>query len=137
MLAGHESSQLQIRGLWGLAAIGALDPIADIQLLKHPDDAVRSWMIRTIGESPGKYPLERLAAGDSSAAVRLAIAAVCQRLEPQVAWRLLTDLTRHSDVNDPAVPLMTWFAMEPLVVTRRDETLTWLASAAGQSELGV
>src|SRR5205814_7326601 len=46
---------------------------------------------------------------------RLAFAAGIQRVPLQFRWGLLASLTSHSeDASDPNLPLMYWYAMEPL-----------------------
>ncbi len=53
--------------------------------------------------------------GISSPQLRLVIASDLQKHAPHKRWQLLTLLTSHSeDASDPNLPLMYWYAMEPL-----------------------
>ncbi|MFM8286933.1 MAG: dehydrogenase, partial [Planctomycetaceae bacterium] len=56
-----------------------------------------------------------LARGDESPVVRLYIASALQRLPPADRWPILTGLLAQAgDVNDHNLPLMYWYASEPL-----------------------
>jgi putative heme-binding domain-containing protein len=60
---------------------------------------------------------EDLASNDASSVVRLYLAAALQRLEGSPQWNIINNLLKHSeDATDPNIPLMIWFALEPLVV---------------------
>ncbi|MFM8292116.1 MAG: c-type cytochrome, partial [Planctomycetia bacterium] len=57
-----------------------------------------------------------LAATDPSPVVRLAIAAALQRMPPADRWPIAAALLAHAeDASDHNLPLMDWYAVEPLV----------------------
>src|SRR5690606_9593814 len=67
-----------------------------------PDDARRRF--------------ETLAKRDTSALVRLYLASALQRMAPEQRWDVVKNLSMHeADVADQNIPLMVWYALEPLV----------------------
>jgi hypothetical protein len=61
---------------------------------------------------------------DRSALVRLYLAAAMQRLAPARRWEVLTALVRHpEDSEDHNIPLMLWYASEPLATLDADRLL--------------
>jgi putative heme-binding domain-containing protein len=57
-----------------------------------------------------------LAAADTSAFVALHCACALQRLAPEARWPIARALVARADLaEDPNVPLMTWYGIEPLV----------------------
>ena len=59
---------------------------------------------------------ERMAAEDPSPRVRLYLACAAQRLSPDQRWPLVERLAaRAEDAADPNLPLMVWYAAEPVV----------------------
>jgi putative membrane-bound dehydrogenase-like protein len=76
--------------------------------------------------------LRDLAKNDASPIVRLAIASALQRIAPEHRWEILAALTAHSqDAADHNLPLMYWYAMEPLAEIDAPRALV-LAQAAGE-----
>src|SRR5262249_1570448 len=59
--------------------------------------------------------LTELAEKDPSPVVRLALASALQRLDVKMRYPFLKQLVAHSeDAKDPNLPLMYWYAAEPL-----------------------
>jgi putative membrane-bound dehydrogenase-like protein len=59
--------------------------------------------------------MQQLAKNDSSPVVRLYIASALQRLSPGKRWSILEELLTHEeDKDDHNLPLMYWYAAEPL-----------------------
>jgi putative membrane-bound dehydrogenase-like protein len=111
----------QLRALWALRVIGALDNEFLIRELGHPSEFVRSWCIRFLCED-GNPPAEALrrfrdlAATGDSPFDRLHLASALQRLPPARRWPIAEALlTRAEDATDPNLPLMVWYGIEPLV----------------------
>ena len=82
----------------------------------------RAWLIQLLCED--KNPSERCQKGihsprsreDASPLVRLYLASAAQRISPTNRWDLVAALNTHAeDATDHNLPLMAWFAMEPLV----------------------
>ncbi|MFO0906225.1 MAG: PVC-type heme-binding CxxCH protein [Pirellulales bacterium] len=112
----------KLRAMWALFVTGGADEAQLRDWLAHRDEYVRSWAIRLFSESaPWPHDVQQrflqLAAAGDSAHNRLQLASAAQRL-PLAAdrWALLAALSRRSeDVSDPNLPLMIWYALEPLV----------------------
>ncbi len=115
------STEAQLRLLWGLHVVGGLKPADTIELLKNPDPYVRSWAIQLAFEDGQPADeivamLANLAQKDPSPIVRLYIASAAQHIAPEQRWAIVENLHSHAeDVADHNLPLMAWYALEPLV----------------------
>ncbi len=77
--------------------------------------------------------LAKSASTDKSQVVRLAIASVLQKFQPTTRWSVLEALTSHpEDATDHNLPLMYWYAMEPLAEIDPPRALA-LAIKAGEN----
>src|SRR5690606_11354361 len=80
-----------------------------------------SWAIQLITEGKdapddARRRFETLAKRDTSALVRLYLASALQRMAPEQRWDIVKNLSMHeADVADQNIPLMVWYALEPLV----------------------
>ena len=121
MLAGATEAPSRLRALWALHVIGGFSREHAIRLLDDPEQHVRAWVVQLLAEDrdvseAAAEKFVRLARADPSPRVRLYLAAAAQRLPPAKRWPLLEALSaRDEDAADPNVPLMTWYALEPLV----------------------
>jgi putative membrane-bound dehydrogenase-like protein len=112
---------VKLRALWALHAVGATDAEFLAGLLADPAPAVRVWAVRLAAERRDVSPrmagrFAELAASDSSPVVRLAVAAAVQRMPPAARWPIAAALLGHAeDASDHNLPLMEWYAVEPLV----------------------
>jgi len=112
----------RLRALWALHAVDGLDEQRIIRLLDDADPLVRSWAIRLAVERREASPLlldhfRSLATSDPSPVVRLALCSALQRVPFDARWPIATALVAHGeDASDHNLPLMTWYAVEPLVV---------------------
>ncbi len=111
----------KLRALWALHATGGAPEPLLLDLLKHDHEYVRGWAIQLLCEEK-KAPqaaLDRFAAlakSDGSPAVRLYLAAAMQRLPLDQRWDVLEALAGlEQDGGDHNLPLMIWYALEPLV----------------------
>ncbi|NBR87279.1 MAG: dehydrogenase [Proteobacteria bacterium] len=129
----HESSQL--RSIWSLHAMGALDQADAVKLSKHKAESVRAWTIQLLCEDhkPGDAALKefaRLAKEDPSPVVRLYLASACQRLTVAERTPIVEALLAHAeDAADHNLPLMYWYATEPLVAADPAKGALLLAKA--------
>ena len=111
----------KLRALWALQAIGNLDQEFLIAQLTHNSEYVRGWAVRLLGEVPdlsdaAQNALTSLAKTGDSPLVRLHLASLLQRLPPDQAVAIaLPLLSRAEDALDPNLPLMLWYAIEPLI----------------------
>lgn len=110
----------QLRALWTLWAIDAVNEDLLVQLLDSPHETVRGWAIRLEFEDRAASPsvlgkLAQVARGDSSPWVRMALASALQRIEPAERWAIAQGLVAHGeDASDINLTLMIWYAIEPL-----------------------
>jgi putative membrane-bound dehydrogenase-like protein len=130
----HDDETRCLRALW---ALHVTDRLFSNQLvekaLNHKNAHVRAWFIQCLLQEPSptrrpsstspiltrpgqiRLVLSKVAASDPSPIVRLYTAAGLSRLSVDERWPIVRNLIRHSeDAADPNLPLMIWYAMEPL-----------------------
>lgn len=112
----------KLRALWALHATGGLpDPGA---FLTHPEEYLRAWAVRLDLEDAEPSRAEvllEMAKKDPSPVVRLHLASACQRMSVAARFPILEALAqRLEDAEDPNLPLMVWYALEPWVAANRD-----------------
>jgi putative membrane-bound dehydrogenase-like protein len=115
------NTAIALRALLSQHAVGGLrDPVAIGQALADPDPIIRAWTIQLAteqGPPPGPIlaKFTELARTDPSPMVRLYLASALQRLPLEKRWDTLTALVGHAeDASDHNLPLMYWYAAEPL-----------------------
>lgn len=131
----------RLRAMWALHVTGGVDAKSVLAAIKHPDEWVRAWTIQLVSESrenmerlirdiqeQGLQPsgdLVSLAENDPSPVVRRFIASAVPRLpDMKLRARVVQKLLQHpEDAGDHNLPLMTWYAMEPLVADHPREGL--------------
>lgn len=122
LLETHPDVTRRLRALWALHACAALQPSELMTLAFDRDPHLRSWAVQLLGERPkvaitAVPRLCELAEEERDPMVRLALAIVAQRLPAAARWDLLRVLSGYAeDADDPNLPLMLWYAMEPLVL---------------------
>jgi putative membrane-bound dehydrogenase-like protein len=129
------------RALLTLHASGGCDQAFLRQILAHPDEHLRAWGVRLLGDD---WPIDgvigpatispdassrlaaacdaviadlcRLARDDSSGLVRLALASTIQRMPVNRRAELAAALLqRGEDADDHNLPLLVWYGMIPVV----------------------
>jgi putative membrane-bound dehydrogenase-like protein len=116
----HPAETVRLRGLWSLHVVRGLTPERVLKCLAHTDTHARAWTIQLAleGGSPGPAVVKKLAEmarTDPSPVVRLYLASAAQRLPLEQRWDVLAGLVAHGeDVKDHNLPLMYWYAAEPL-----------------------
>lgn len=131
----------RLRALWALHVTGGFDARVAIANLRSPDEWIRAWTLQLAFESRenlerlvreandlGLEPdpsLNRMAETDPSPLVRLFLAAAAQRApNKEVRAGLVRRLlARDEDRADHNLPLMVWFALEPLAADYPAESL--------------
>jgi len=129
------STPARLRALWTLHVTGKLDARTAIENLRSTDEWIRAWTIQIVFESQENLErlmreandrglkadpdLNQLAESDPSPLVRLFIASAAQRSRSdEFRAGLVKRLTAHGeDAADHNLPLMYWFAAEPLVAS--------------------
>ncbi len=134
-MAGAQTSAHRLRSLWALHVTGGLTQSDLAELLGHEDPHIRAWSIQLLSDtSPGSAfkpvaadetpsvdntvleSLVQLAENDPSPTVRLYLASFAQRLPYDHRWKILEQLSRRvEDIDDPNIPRMVWYGLEPLV----------------------
>jgi hypothetical protein len=110
----------KLRALWALHVTKGITEKELTDLLANENEYVRSWAIQLLAEGKSVSPetLKRMAAlaqNDNSALVRLYLTSAMLRLEPGQRWDVLDALVQKSDnKDDHNLPLMLWYAAEPL-----------------------
>ena len=110
----------KLRALWTLHATNGLKENELRDLLKNSNEYIRSWAIQLLTEDKNveQETIERfqsLAKNDNSALVRLYLTSGIMRLKPEIRWETIEALVKHAeDTNDHNLPLMLWYAAEPL-----------------------
>jgi hypothetical protein len=96
---------------------------------------MRSWAIQLLTENREISPaalidLEELAQKESSPLVRLYITAGLLRIPPEQRWKILDVLVKNEDdARDHNLPLMLWYAAEPLAEINLEKWITLAESA--------
>lgn len=123
ILSRNPDETRKLRALWALHASGGLDEGALLALLDQKSEHLRSWAVRLLGEdrNPSDATLAKwasMAAKDPSPLVRLFLASTLQRVAVPRRLPVLTALVgRAEDAADPNLPLMIWYALEPVVAS--------------------
>jgi len=116
-----DQPETRLRILWTQHAVGGLsDTGAVLTRLDDADEMIRAWTIQlAIDErTPATSILAKwaeLARSDPSPVVRLYLASALERLPVEQRWDILAGLVSHADdATDHNLPLMYWYAAEPL-----------------------
>ena len=120
ILSKNPDPTRKLRALWTLHVTKGLNEKDLTDLLVNENEYVRSWAIQLLFENKTASPetLKRFAAlaqQDNSALVRLYLTSAMLRLEPSQRWDVVEALVQKSeDKDDHNLPLMVWYAAEPL-----------------------
>ncbi len=100
---------------------------AGTPMLDHPEEHIRAWSVRLLGDQ-GTWDsrLLDLARSDPSLIVRSQLACTAKRLPRGL--EIVRELLKRGDLDDPYIPLLTWWAIEAKVEKNPDQVL---ALAAG------
>lgn len=116
----HVDPTRRLRGLWALHACAGLSEDDLHQAMTDADPYARGFAVQFAAEprdvsEATLAAFVRLAKEDPSPVVRLYLASAATRLAPERRWDLLGALVAHSeDRDDHNLPLMYWYAAEPL-----------------------
>lgn len=117
---GNDDVTRRLRGLWALHVTGGLSEAKVMQALKDPSEFMRGWAIQLALETgtPSKELLQKmevLAKQDPSPVVRLYLGSAANRLPLDQRAGILKGLVSHAeDQHDHNLPLLYWYALEPL-----------------------
>jgi putative membrane-bound dehydrogenase-like protein len=124
-LKSSRSVPLRLRALWSLRVTGNLDEKKLEELLQDSSEHLRAWAIQLLCENrkpseAARAEFARMADEDKSPLVRLYLASAMQRLLLEQRVPVLAHLLAHTeDEGDQNLPLMYWYATEPVVAADR------------------
>ena len=123
-----KSPQGALEALWALNLMESLTAAQAIKWLSHPDEAIRRWVVRIIGDRNATtsdawqrldldrdvaQELARLARRETRPQVRSQLASTAKRLSASAAIPVIRGLLSHDDdLRDLHMPLMNWWAVE-------------------------
>ncbi len=126
------TNHFALEAFWAVNASGGFDDAFALQTLKHPNEMVRYWTIRLLGDRkrvtpPQQAALLATAKSEPVAEVRAQLASSVTRLPGKDALPITRELLlRSEDVSDKHVPLLLWWAVESKCATDRDAILRML-----------
>jgi putative membrane-bound dehydrogenase-like protein len=133
---GTSTEIIRLRSLWTAHVTGILKPEELEQLLSDDDEYVRAWAIQFLCEDKKALSEDILkkmatrAQKDKSPVVRLYLAAAMQRMAPEARWQVVEALYGHAeDAKDHNLPLMVWYAAEPLAAINANRALAMAGAA--------
>jgi putative membrane-bound dehydrogenase-like protein len=135
MLRTHPEATRRLRAVWTLHALAALSDDVLIALLDDPDEHVQAWAVTLLCEDGDPPPAARqrfilMASGDSTPLVRLHLSSSLQRLPLDRRWTIAGALIeREEDAADQNLPLMSWYAIEPLIEEDASRFMTLATTA--------
>jgi putative membrane-bound dehydrogenase-like protein len=125
----------KLRALWALHATGGLSEDTLLHQLDSPEEYLRAWAVQLEAEPQQVRPAAKakfveLARSDPSPVVRLYLASACQRLPLDDRWSIVERLAGHAeDAGDPNLPLMIWYAAEPMAAADLPRAVTFMKDA--------
>jgi len=111
----------QLHALWRLHATGGASTDWLLAQLKQSDESVRAWAVRLLVDEGAPSAetaraFAEFAANEKSGLVLLYLASALQRIAPADRWALAEQLAAKAEfATDPALPLMIWYGLEPVV----------------------
>jgi putative membrane-bound dehydrogenase-like protein len=115
--------------LWAYASAVGTDDSLSRRLLRDRDEDVRAWGVRFIGDREESSSYERgfldiLPLNEPSALVRAQLASTARRLRPYDALLIPQRIAvRDLDADDPHIPLLLWWSIEPYATRDPEATL--------------
>lgn len=134
----NENVALRLRALWGLYGLGEADESWLISLLDDPSEHIRTWAILLLVDNgepsdPAMTAFERLADREQSGLVLTYLASALQKIPTDRRWLIAEAIASKGEfMDDPTLPLMLWFGIEPAVLEAPDRA----ADLAGSGPIG-
>lgn len=113
-----EPDVVALEHLWALFGAGGFNGPIGQSLLRHPDEHVRAWAVRLLGELPGGTDfaadeLKSLAASDPSPVVVAQLACTARTMKAVQASFLIGDLKSNPLIaKDASLQMLLWWAVE-------------------------
>lgn len=126
---GQYSVTQKLRAMWSLAALSALDESWLVDRLTHTDEHIRAWAVRLLCDqgdlsTAAVEALQKLAGREESGLVQVYLASAMQRIQFLERWPIAQALSARKEfANDPELPLMIWYGIEPAVIQNGDRAV--------------
>jgi len=130
----------RMAALWTLHSTGGLNNGALTTLSDHPDEPVRAWVARLIGDRAAAGQVDPKSsltvvlaklAGSPSPVVRAGVATAAKQFAtariPGTSAIVQRLLEAKGTAADPMLPQLIWYAAEPLLAQDPRAILSWLA----------
>jgi len=137
LMANGKNEDIRLRALWTLWITNNIGADRLVGLLADDHQYVRGWAVQFLEEDgqPSTKAIQAmtaLAKNEGSPIVRRYLAGALQRIDEDNRWDMASALIKYSeDADDPNIPLMLWFGIEPLVADQPERAL----ALAKQSEI--
>lgn len=122
-----------LEAFWVLNLRAELDEAAIRRALRHPNEHLRRWAVRLLGDrkSVGAQSWQAmavLARDEAAVEVRSQLASTAKRLPAGQAFPIIRALVaRDEDATDKHLPLLLWWAIEAQADRGRDELLAFVS----------
>ena len=129
IIAAKSNRPEALESLWIVSRIGGFTPELALELLGHPNEDIRRWTVRLIGDERRinealAARMTKLAHEESYVQVRSQLASTAKRLPAKFALPIVQALLqRDEDATDLHMPLLLWWAIEAQCENDRDEVL--------------
>ena len=131
----HPDITRKLRALWCLHVTGGADEQWLLRQLDHANEHVRAWVVKLLvdRENPSarvRDAFEELASRERSGLVLSFLASALHRLPADERLTLGTAISNHQQfADDPALPLMVWYGIEPAVVGQAEQAVQLASSS--------
>ncbi len=129
ILANNPDVTRTLRALWTLHVTDGLSEEELVALLQDQNEHIRSWAIQLLTEKKTVSEntltaFVQLAKKEISPVVRLYLTSGIKKLAPSKRWGVLNELVqKQEDAEDHNIPLMLWYATEPLAELNAERAL--------------
>jgi putative membrane-bound dehydrogenase-like protein len=130
----NKNQDYRMRAMWALHITNNFNE-SDLQTaLTDKDEYVRAWAVQMLCEDKNASKkstdiLVKMSQKETSAVVRLYLAAALQRVDVNSCWLIAQGLISHAeDADDHNIPKMIWYGMEDLVEQSPDKAIAMVGS---------
>jgi len=133
LYSGSESVPHRLRALWALYITGGLEEAWLLEQTHDESEPVRVWAIKLLSDDgrvsePALGRFVEMAGSDLAGLVQLHLASTLRLLPLAKRWALAKPMVSHRVfADDPVLPLMIWYGINPAVGADRAEAVQLLA----------
>ncbi|MBC8243988.1 MAG: hypothetical protein H8E20_06315 [Verrucomicrobia bacterium] len=134
LYAGSESIPHRLRAMWALHITGGLEEAWLLEQSHDENEHVRVWAIKLLTDDgrvsePALGRFVEMAGSDLAGLVQLHLASTLRLLPLAKRWALAAPLVSHKrHADDPVLPLMIWYGINPAVGNDRTGAIQLLAN---------